>query len=173
MTFDTTITVDTIVQIIGFALAIIGIRFTYKQMEETSRVNRVKFIYDLTNDLFSDDKIREFFYKIDYEKFEFKLEDKKIEKFKGSNEERWLDAILYRYDVIGRMVRTETIPLNDIEYVLFEIIQVYKNKDVNNYLKWLDGEFDTHGKLGKNKRKRAHDDFRWLAEQVEKSRLLV
>ncbi|MFX0556939.1 hypothetical protein ACOCEA_09075 [Maribacter sp. CXY002] len=140
-------------------------------MKESSRVNRVRFIYDLTNDLFADDKIREFFYKIDYEKFEFEFDDKKIEKFKGSDEERWLDTILYRYDVIGRMVRTETMPLKDIEYILFEIIQVYKNKDVRNYLKWLDGEFDTHGKLGKSKRKRAHDDFRWLAEKIQERSL--
>ena len=124
MTFNFEITVDTIVQIIGFAFAI-------------------------------------------------RLDEKKIDKFKGSDEERWLDAILYRYDVIGRMVRTNTIPLNDIEYVLFEIIQVYKNKDVINYLKWLDGEFAIHGKLGKNKRKRAHDDFRWLAEKIQKNRLIV
>ncbi|WP_299362164.1 hypothetical protein [Winogradskyella sp.] len=168
MNFNFDITIDTIVSIIGFAFAIIGIWFTYKQMKETSRVNRVKFIYDLTNDLFGDDKIREFFYKIDYEKFTFNLEE--IDKFKDSSEERWLDAILYRYDVIGRMVKTKTIPLNDIDYILFEIIQVYKNKDVKNYLKWLDGEFEDHGKLGDNKRKRAHDDFRWLAEQIEKNR---
>jgi len=170
MKFVPEITIDGIIQIIGFFIALGAFLIAFRQMTETSKVNRIKFIYDLTNDLFGDNKLREFFYKIDYDKFKFSTKEEDLKKFKGSNEERWLDSILYRYDVIGRMVRSNVIPLKDLEYVLFEIVQVYKNKHVKKYIKWLDGEFDEHGELGLNKRRRAHDDFRWLAEEIEKSK---
>jgi len=50
------------------------------------------------------------------------------------------------------MVRNGTIRRHEIEFVVFEIVQVFKNEDIQNYLKWLDGEFETHGKLGAKKR---------------------
>lgn len=165
MVCEIKITAGVIVQIIGFSIAIAGLWVAVSQMRATSKVNRTKFIFDLTNELFKEGETRKFFYKIDYEKFTFV-----VKEFQGSDEERWLDAILYRYDVIGRMVKTKVIPLNEIEYVLFEMVQVYKNPEVQKYLEWLDTEFEKHGQLGKSKRRRAHDDFRWLAESISASK---
>ena len=168
--FEPNITLDGIIQIIGFFIAFVGIWIAIRQMNQTSKVNRTKFIYDLTNDLFHDDKLREFFYKIDYEKFNFDANDEKsLEKFKGSDEERWLDALLYRYDLIGKMVRTKVIDMDEVEYILFEVIQVFKNKDVQKYLSWLDNEYDRHGSLGASKREIPHADFRWLAGEIAKT----
>ena len=164
MEFKPEFSIDGIIQIVGFTFAIIGLSMTYIQMKRTAKTNRIKFISDLTNDLLNDNDIRDFFYKLDYEKFKFKVGD-----FKSSKEERWLDSILFKYDVIGKMVLNKALTIPEIEFVLFEIIQVYKNKEVQKYLKWLDKEYVKHGMLGLNKRKRAHDDFRSLAELISKT----
>src|SRR4029077_11344632 len=57
-----------------------------------SRVQKAQFIANLTKDFFQESELRKFFYKIDYEKFYF--DPTKVAEFKGSEDERHLDALL-------------------------------------------------------------------------------
>lgn len=140
-------------------------------MARNGKTQRAQFILNVIDDLFEDNESRRFFYKVDYGKFEFAPTPEGLKAFKHSDDERHLDALLYRYDSIGRMIRMKIIQMADVEPFLFEIIQVLRNPAVCEYIKWLESEFDKFGTVGANRRARPHDDARWLVEQLESSRL--
>ena len=124
------------------------------------------FLANITNDLFDDTDLRKFFYEIDYEKFSFS--EGKLDEFKGSDQERHLDALLYRYNLLGRLVRMKVLRRTEIEFMFFEMTQVFKNAEVSKYLSWLEREYVQYGGIGKNTRKRPYDDARWLIEELSK-----
>src|SRR5215210_7254383 len=72
-------------------------------LRRNSRVQKAQFIANLSRDFFQDSDLRKFFYKIDYEKFRF--DPTTVAEFKGSEDERHLDALLYQYNMVGRLVR--------------------------------------------------------------------
>jgi hypothetical protein len=129
-----------------------------------SRVQKAQFIANLTKDFFQDSDLRKFFYKVDYEKFRF--DPTKVAEFKGSEDERHLDALLYQYNMVGRLVRLGVISQEDVEFLLFEMVQVFKNTEIQKYITWLETEFEKFGGYGFSQRRRPADDARWLLEQV-------
>ena len=163
---STEVTLGNLISVLGFIATAIGLFLAIKQMRRNLKIQKSNVILKITDELFQDNEQRQFFYKIDYEKFEFNLD--KLESFKGSDDERRLDSLLYKYDAISKLIRMALIDVEDIEFLLFEIVQVMHNKEVKKYIKWLDGEFEEHGVVKNNKRKRPHDDVRWLIEELEK-----
>ena len=164
MTFNAEITVGHIIVFLGFLGTLIGLAMNFFQLRRTTTVQKNDFLFRVTNDLFTDSEFRKFFYLIDYEKFKFDSDNP--HKFKGTDDERHIDALLYRYDLLARLVKSNIFRLRDIEFIAFEIIQVMKNKEVNKYLEWLDKEYEIYGSVNNEKRVRAHDDIRWLFEQL-------
>jgi len=163
-TFNNELSIGTVIIFLGFLATSIGLGLNFLQLRRTAKVQRNDFLFKVTNDLFTDSEFRKFFYKIDYEKFKFDSDNPN--NFKETDDERHLDALLYRYDLLSRLVRTKILTLSDIEFAAFEIVQVMKNTEVNKYLTWLDNEFDTYGSATTEKRARAHDDLRLLFKQI-------
>jgi hypothetical protein len=127
-----------------------------------SRVQKAQFVTNLTNDFFGDSDLQRFYYKVDYERFLFD-----VAQFKGSEDERHLQALLYRYNMVGRLVRLGAIAVTDVEFLVFELVQVFKNSEVRRYLAWLNDEYEEYGGYGKNKRRRPFDDACWLLERLD------
>jgi hypothetical protein len=134
-------------------------------LRRNSRVQKAEFVASLAKDFYDDSDLRKFYYKIDYEEFKFDLD--KLDSFKGSEDERRLDALLFRYNMVGRLVRLRTISISDIEFMIFELVQVFKNAEVAKYISWLSDEYEKHGTYGTNKRLRPLDDAKWLLEQLK------
>ncbi|OGQ92376.1 MAG: hypothetical protein A2464_03735 [Deltaproteobacteria bacterium RIFOXYC2_FULL_48_10] len=165
MNFDLTLNIGHVISLIGFIATATGLFIAVFQIKRNFKVQRAEFIRSITAELFDDSDLRKFFYEIDYEKFKFPADD--IKSWKGCDNERRLDALLYKYDAIAKMVRINLVKLDDIEFLLFEFIQVLKNSEVQSYINWIDNEFDAHGSVNNNKRKRSHDNVRWLFELLE------
>lgn len=160
MTFNSEISLGHILLFLGFLATTVSLLLNMYQLRRTSRVQKSEFLFRVTDDLFTDSEFREFFYKVDYEKIDFDPDN-----FKGTKDERHLDALLYRYDLLGRLVKTNILAIKDIEFIAFEIVQVLKNKEVEKYIAWLDDQFRIYGG---GKRVRPHDDVRWLLERLVK-----
>lgn len=164
MNFNLEVTLGDVLTLIGFTATGVGLFIALVQMKQNFKVQQAQFLLGITNVLFDDSNLRKFFYKIDYEKFKF--DKNNLNKFKGSDEERWLDSLLYHYDSLGKMVRMKLIKLEEVEFLFFEVIQIFRNREVNKYITWLESEYDMHGTVNDTKRKRPHDDARWLFEQI-------
>ena len=94
MKFDPTITVASIVIGVGLLFTVATLLLNFVQLRRNWRVQKAQFLANITNDLFDDTDLRKFYYAIDYEKFNFA--ESKLDEFKGSDQERYLDALLYR-----------------------------------------------------------------------------
>lgn len=164
MNFDPTITIGNIVLAVGLFITAIGLWINFIQLRRGWRVQKAQFLTSITNDLFNDSDLRKFFYEIDYEKFTFSEEN--LEHFKGSDQERYLDSLLYRYNLLGRLVRMGLLNVNEIEFLIFEMAQIFKNPEVSNYISWLEKEYGQYGKIGSNHRARPYDDARWLIDKL-------
>lgn len=152
------------VAVLALVVAMTGAVVAVLTLLRNSRVQKAQFIANLTKDFFQDSDLRKFFYKIDYERFRF--DPANVAEFKGSEDERYLDALLYQYNMVGRLVRLGVVSQEDMEFLLFEMVQVFKNADVKKYIAWLEGEFEKFGGYGGSQRRRPADDARWLLEQV-------
>lgn len=165
MKLDLQLNIGHIISIVGFLATAIGLLVAVIQMRRNLMIHRADFIRSVTSDLFDDSELRKFFYEIDYEKFKFSKDD--LSKFKGSDDERRLDALLYKYDTIAKMLRLKLVKNDDIEFLLFEFFQIMNNKQVLKYLEWLDSEYKKHGPVFSGNRKRPHDNARWLFDNIK------
>jgi hypothetical protein len=60
--------------------------------------------------------------------------------FFGSDEERLLDALLYTFDVIARVVELGAMSEGESRVFAFQAARVFRDKYVVVYLQWLDRE---------------------------------
>jgi hypothetical protein len=145
-----------VLTLIGFFLTLVGLFFAIRQLRQNTRVQRAQFLMDTTERYFSDSEVRKFYYKLDYDKFTFKLDT-----FMGSDDERWLDSLLYTFDVIGRMVKMNALTANEVDILAFQASRVLKNSEVKKYLDWLNGEYKKEGRPTP-----AHADALFLVETL-------
>jgi hypothetical protein len=141
-----------------------GVLIAIFQLHQTNKIERARFVRDIASDVFGDTDLRDFFYKIDYEKFLFDQSS-----FRGSKDERLLDTLLIRYDSIAKLVRLKVLSLDDIEPFMFDYIQIFKNKDVDAYLQWLRSEFEIHGRMGLSRRAEPFYNALWLLKKLRDS----
>ena len=140
----------------GWILTIIGLGFTALQIRRAARTQRYQFLLTVTERYFGEKEVREFYYKLDYDKFTF---DPKT--FLGTEDERFLDGIIYNLDIIGRMLRMDGLSLREVSILGFQVSRVMGNSEVQRYLAWLDGEYKREGRPTP-----AHDDARYLAKSL-------
>ena len=111
---------------------------------------------DITERYFSNEEVRKFYYKLDYNQFDW------TEKtFVGSDEERWLDHLVYTFDLVGQLVRMGAVTKKEVEILAFQASRVLNNVSVKKYLRWLDGEYKSEGRPTP-----AHADARYLVETL-------
>ena len=153
--------------VLGPFVTALGLFLTFIQLRRNWRVQKAQFLSTINKDFFEDSDFRKFFYKIDYR--EFKFDEKKIDIFQGSDDERHLDALLYQYNLLGQLVRMKLLKIEELEFIAFEIVRIFDNDDVKKYLAWLDKEYEQFGNIGKSRRKRSFDNARWLVGKLSES----
>ena len=129
-----------------------------KELERNILVTKAQFIMDITERYFQNDDVRKFYYKLDYGNWKFDAKN-----FEESDEERWLDHLLYTFDVIGQLVKIGTITIEDIEILAFQADRVLENEEVKKYLDWLDADY-----LRQGIRKKARHHARFLVDEYSK-----
>lgn len=165
MAIDLTIARDAATTVAVFVTAASAV-FAALTYYRSSRVQSAQFVANLSRDLLATAELRQFYFHIDYEKFRF--DSSAIAAFKGSDDERRLVALLYQYNMIGRLIQMGVVSYDDIDFLVFEVIQVLSNTQVQNYLAWLDAEFSKHGRIGPNARKRPFHDARWILDDLSR-----
>lgn len=151
--WEPNVSLGDVLTLLGLALTLISLLFATRGIRQNTLAQRSRFLLDLTERYFADTDVRRFFYKVDYE--EFKYDE---DAFPGSDEERWLDSLLYTFDIIGYMVRVRTVTLDEVGVVAFQVKRVLGNPEVIRYLSWLDTEHGTG---------LAHPDARYLMQAIE------
>jgi hypothetical protein len=138
-----------------FLAAAVGLILTAIQLRHGILVQRAQFLLDATKRYFADTHVRRLYYDVDYERFHITFlngEPNTVQRagqpakpFVGSDEERWLDSLLYTFDVIGRIVELGALSASEVSIFAFQAARVFRNTDIANLLRWLDKERDRFG----------------------------
>lgn len=143
---------------VGDIFTALGVWFAYYQLRRGVRQERAQFLMELTERYFADNDVRKFYYELENGRFVFDTQ-----KFAGSDQERWLDQLIYTFDVIGWAVKTKSLTPSEAEIFAFQALQVLKNVEVIKYLVWLDEEYARQGRPVP-----AHKDAKFLVETLNK-----
>src|SRR6266581_690283 len=150
-----------ILTLIGFLFTVIALLFTGFQLRRNSLVQRAQFLLGATERYFADSEVRRLYYDIDYGRFTIEFinrepatfcrRDSPAKPFIGSDEERWLDNLLYTFDTIGRIVELQMLSWNEASIFAFQAVRIFQDAPIQKYLEWLDkerrrfgGELPTH-----------------------------
>lgn len=148
--------VGDIITTLSVIVTAVGVWFAYDQLRRGVRQEHAQFLMELTERYFADDAVRKFYYELENGKFVFDPST-----FAGSDQERWLDHLIYTFDVIGWAVRTESLTSSEAMIFAFQASQVLKNDEVVRYLAWLDEEYARQGRPVP-----AHKDAKDLVETL-------
>lgn len=147
--------------LIGLGGVAIGLFLNVWAVHRGNAQKRSEFLMELYNSFLSDD-VSDIFFKLEYEKIKTIKPDSKDEKN--------LSKLLTIFDNIGHLFETsKNFNKSDLEYFATEIISVYTNPVVNQYLKKLKDDYTklfNELQLNQNKTKALipFDDFQKLAE---------
>jgi hypothetical protein len=118
---------------------LVGAAVAFDRSQIEARGLRSRFAFDLTRTFFQDNGEREFFYKVEHDVFTFEPE-----KFLQSEDEKNLDKILYKLSLIGKMLRDETLEIDDIRFVRHIARSIFGDPEVQKYLTWLKMQVPDH-----------------------------
>ena len=151
-----------IITTVGLIFTTAGLFFAAIQFRQNTRAQRALMLVEVTKWYFREDEVRRFFYDIEYGRFTFDRDQH--EAIRPTDEERWLDNLLYTYDMVGHLVKINGLSLEEAQILAYQALILINNPEVQKYLDWLDELWSSMGR-----RERAHDDARYLAEQFTKS----
>ena len=134
--FQNTVSIADITNIVLLLVAIIGIFFTYYQIKQGFKTQRAVFFKELYLTLFSDEVIRKAFYQIEYDRFVYDA------SFHGSSSEKTIDRLLSFIDLVCEIYEQKVITKREMSFFKYEIIRVYMNDNIQNYLKFLKDFYD-------------------------------
>lgn len=136
--------------LIGFVFTVTALVFTGFQLRRNSLVQRAQFLLSATERYFADSEVRRLYYDIDYGQFTIQFNDHEpatfcrrgspAKAFIGSDEERWLDNLLYTFDTIGRIVELRMLSWKEASIFAFQAVRVFQNATIQKYLEWLGNE---------------------------------
>ena len=117
-------------------LGLLSIYFAYRQLRFGQRAQQTQIAIQLHDDFFNAPELRAFLYRLDYTRGE-RAWIFKPESFAHSDEEKYLDLLLYKLSFIGTLVRNGDIHVRDLLWLKVETAIVLENKSVLDYLDWL------------------------------------
>jgi hypothetical protein len=123
--------------VFGFLGTIFGLIFTGLQVRKNTQIHRANFLLALANRDLNKDGGWDLFFKI--ETRQFSIPDKQT--FDDSHEAIALDALLFHFNLIGRMVRMRVISLAEANFFRYEITTVLGDPQVKEYLRWWEEKY--------------------------------
>jgi len=131
----------------SYIFAILGGSVAIVALRQNARTNRSKFILDLTGFALTDSSTRDFWYKLDYDDWIFELST-----FRKSDEEKHIDSMLYKFSVIGQLLRNSSVKASDLNNIYPIVRQFFSNVQIREYLRFNMMDFW---------RVAGHTDFHW------------
>lgn len=155
MRWNPEITIGNFLTFAGLIATAIGLLFTAWQLKNGIRIQRAQFLLQTSERYFKDADIRKLYYDIDYDRLEFRFSNgepnefsrnnQNFKPFFGSEEERFLDTLLYTFDVIARVAEIQAMSEKESQLYAFQAARVFRNKHIVHYLGWLDNERERFG----------------------------
>jgi hypothetical protein len=130
-----------ILTLVGILLTFASVTFAARQLQRSRRTNQAQFLFNITTWFLNDSDLRDIFYKLDYNMWEF---DEKT--FPGSEDEPKIDKMLFVFDLLEHLIESEHISVDDLRILAFEASRVLHNPEVKRYLNWLDSEYRLVGR---------------------------
>lgn len=189
LTWNPELRIGDIVAAVGFIVTIVSLWFAGRQLQqarleqiENTRVQRANFLLEIMRRYFDDTDLLKFYYMLDYHDFHLDFEEvegsgqyptqvryesgrPEPHDFFRSQEELWLDNLIYQFDLIGHMVRMGVITPEEVSVIAFRASRVLENPSVRRYLDWLDREYSRLGRPTP-----AHADARYLVEVISRTK---
>jgi hypothetical protein len=135
------VTLADVLTMIGFTLTFIAVVAAVRGIRHNQAVERGRFLSEVMDRLFRDDSVRKFWYQLDYDQWRF---DQMA--FPGSDEERWLDHLLYQFALVGRLVKLGVLSQEEVTAIGFEAARVLTDSaEVQKYLEWLREQYALTG----------------------------
>lgn len=128
-----------VIQLLSFLLASLGGGLAIFTLLQNYRTNRSKFAIETMDIIFKDNKLQKFWYRIDYDdekKFVFD-----IATFRHSKEEMNIDRILFKFSIIGNVIRHRSLNVDDIIDIFPLIRQFFSNSEIKKYLSFVHLDF--------------------------------
>jgi hypothetical protein len=143
---------------LGFLFTAATVLFAAMTLRKTVRVQRAEYLLKLTERYFKNEEVRKFYYSVDWNKWAFDMG-----QFTSSDEERWLDSLLYSFDEVGHVLRLGVLDESQARLFAFQASRVFGNEQVQKYLRVLDADYRDEGL------NEAHSDARYLVSRVIRS----
>lgn len=122
--------------LIGLLLAYLQFRLSRKASEVTAEAARSSFVLEIHKWFRERPEEVTFFYRLDYDArpdaFKFNAAE-----FPHSDDERQLDALLYKLVFVGGLLRRGVLDREDVAWMTFIVSSVLGNVEVQRYLSWL------------------------------------
>lgn len=146
-----------VVTIVTLLAIFLQVRVASDQLRQNRDVEKARFLQDLMAQLLLGGELRKFWLRVDYGDFEFDAAT-----FVGSDEELWLDALLYTYDYVGYLLKMNIITLEEVSLLGFSVSRLLEQSNaVQEYLAWLANDFKRLKMPGP-----PHPDARYLVERL-------
>jgi hypothetical protein len=136
--FKSIISLREIISMTALLVTAIGVLFAYRQLRQTSIIQRATFFKDLYSTMFTDPDIRKIYYLIEYDEFIYP------DDFHGSTEEKYLDRLLSFADLICNLRAQDIITEHEMKSFNYMLARIYNNNGVQQYLDFLDNWFSEH-----------------------------
>lgn len=127
-----------IANMIAAVAAAIGLLLTARNLRIGNFQRRVRIVSVALSSLYEDEEISKIYYQLEYSKF--KYDDS---RFHGSDNERRLDRLLAKLNLLAREHEIGLVETADLAIMRYEYLVVYRDKEVQKYLKYLDRWFET------------------------------
>jgi hypothetical protein len=125
----------------GMCFAALSILIAASSLRHVTRTNKAKFVFDVTDSFLKDGDLQRFWYRLDYDSADDISWKFDLHTFRQSEEERLLDALLYKFDAVGLMLRTKAVHVSDLEGLFILCRQTFSNADVREYLRFHQLDF--------------------------------
>lgn len=127
--------------IVGIAVGACSLYISSRSLGVTSRTNKAKFVFDLTDSFLKDPELRRFWYKLDYDSITENTWKFDLTTFRHSEDERMIDTLIYKFSVVGHMLKSGAINDNDIIGLYTECRQLFHNQQIREYIRFVQLDF--------------------------------
>lgn len=133
------ITAPAVVAAILGITGLVGAIIAFDRNMLEARALRARFAFDLNQAFFENPGERHMFYQIEHSIFVFDADT-----FRGSENERHLDGILYRLSLVGKLLSDGVLEIGDIQFIKHITQSVLADPEVLKYLAWLKSAAPDH-----------------------------
>jgi hypothetical protein len=128
-----------LLKILAILFAAVGLYLNFWQLRKSNSQRRAEMISDVLWKIYDDKELSEIYYQIEYH--EFKYDD----NFHGSDNERKLDKLITIFDILAKQYYLKLVTIKDLDFVSYECLVIYQNKEVNKYFVFLEDWFKRRG----------------------------